>query len=254
MRTTIAMAAAAALLYSGSVAVSAQMNPERERARTQYRVGWENMKAEAWEKAAKSFQEAVDIDETYELAYYMLGRANMPLKRYAQAIAAYSKCRDLYRDQAGRQYSNAQEAQRYRNNRITELDEMIRQVQTGPQTAQAMEQLRQIQEQKRQIQDAISRGITNLSLESAVPPWVSLALGSAYFRAERFADAEREYKAAIAADSRAGEAHNNLAVVYLQTGRYDEAEKAVKSAEKAGFRVNPMLKEDITAKKKAGSN
>ncbi len=54
---------------------------------------------------------------------------------------------------------------------------------------------------------------------------MSLALGSAYFRAERFADAEREYKAAIAADSKAGEAHNNLAVVYLQTGRYDEAEQ-----------------------------
>ena len=52
---------------------------------------------------------------------------------------------------------------------------------------------------------------------------------------------------------RAGEAHNNLAVVYLETGRYDEADKAVKAAEKVGFRVNPMLKEDI-AKKKAGSN
>jgi tetratricopeptide (TPR) repeat protein len=253
MRTTIAMAVAAVVLHAGSVAASAQLNPERERARSQYRVGWEYMKAEAWEKAAKSFQEAVDIDPTYELAYYMLGRANMPLKRYAQAIAAYSKCRDLYRFEAGRQFSNVQEAQRYRNNRITELDEMIRQVQTGPQTAQAMEQLRQIQEQKRQIQDAISRG-NNVSIEASVPAWVSLALGSAFFRAEKFADAEREYKAAVAADSRAGEDHNNLAVVYLQTGRYEEAEKAVKAAEKSGFKVNPMLKEDIAGKKKTGSN
>ena len=49
------------------------------------------------------------------------------------------------------------------------------------------------------------------------------------------------------------EAYSNLAVVYLQTGRFDEAERAVKSAEKVGFKVNPMLKEDIAAKKKAGS-
>jgi tetratricopeptide (TPR) repeat protein len=252
MRTLFVLVGAAVLLPCGPAAASAQMNAERERARIQYRVGWENMRAEAWEKAAASFQAAIDIDPTYELAYYMLGRANMPLKRYAQAIAAYSKCRDLYQAQAGRQFSNAQEAQRHRTNRLSELDDMIRQVQASPPTGRSQEQMRQLLEQRQRIQDAVSSGYA-LTLESTVPPWVSLALGSAYFRAEKFADAEREYKAAIAADSRAGEAHSNLAVVYLQTGRYDEAEKAVKAAEKAGFRVNPMLKEDIASKKKAGS-
>ena len=47
-----------------------------------------------------------------------------------------------------------------------------------------------------------------------------------------------------------GEAHSNLAVVYLITGRATEAEAEVKAAEKAGFRVNPKLKEDIAARKK----
>jgi tetratricopeptide (TPR) repeat protein len=46
-------------------------------------------------------------------------------------------------------------------------------------------------------------------------------------------------------NSKLGEAHNNLAVVYLQTGRVAEAEAAIKTAEKAGFRVNPQLKDDI---------
>ena len=209
------------------------------------------MRAEAWEKAAKSFQEAIDIDQEYELAYYMLGRANMPLKRYAQAIAAYSKCRDLYQAQAGKQFSNAQEAQRARSNRLTELDDMIRQVQSMPPSIRTQDQMRQLQERRQRIQDAVASGYT-ATLEATVPPWVSLALGSAYFRAEQFADAEREYKATVAADSKSGEAHSNLAVLYLQIGRYDEAEKAVKAAEKTGFRVNPMLKEDIAAKRKAG--
>ena len=42
-----------------------------------------------------------------------------------------------------------------------------------------------------------------------------------------------------------GEAHNNLAVVYMLTMRKKEAENAVREAERAGFRVNPQLKEDI---------
>ena len=60
-------------------------------------------------------------------------------------------------------------------------------------------------------------------------------------------DAEREYKAAVEVDPAFGEAHNNLAVVYLVTGRSAEADAELKAAEKAGFRVNPRLKDDIAA-------
>ena len=38
---------------------------------------------------------------------------------------------------------------------------------------------------------------------------------------------------------------NNLAARYLQTGRVPQAETEIKAAEKAGFRVNPQLKEDV---------
>ena len=48
-----------------------------------------------------------------------------------------------------------------------------------------------------------------------------------------------------------GEAHNNLAVIYMTSGRYKDAEAEVKAAEKAGFRVNPQFKEDL--KKAAAS-
>src|SRR4029077_7100902 len=77
------------------------------------------------------------------------------------------------------------------------------------------------------------------------PAWISLALGSAYFRVDATADAEREYRAAIAVDPKLGEAHNNLAVVYMLTGRFPEAEAEIKAAEKAGFRVKQQLKEDL---------
>jgi Flp pilus assembly protein TadD len=64
------------------------------------------------------------------------------------------------------------------------------------------------------------------------------------------AEAEQAYVATVAADPKVGEAHNNLAVVYLETGRYAEAEKAVKAAEAAGLRVQPALKEEIVRRKK----
>jgi hypothetical protein len=43
--------------------------------------------------------------------------------------------------------------------------------------------------------------------------------------------------------------HDNLAVVYLQTGRYKEAEAAVRSAERAGFQSTPAAHAGIKAKR-----
>ena len=91
------------------------------------------------------------------------------------------------------------------------------------------------------------RGLPSEQFEA--PAEVSLALGSAYFRSGNLADAEREYLAALAVNPQLGEAHNNLAVVYLLTGRIGEAEAAVEKAEAAGFRVNSQLKSDIKAQK-----
>jgi tetratricopeptide (TPR) repeat protein len=247
MRTSIVAVVAAAALGVSAFGFS-QPRVDRERAKLSYKAGYEQFRAERFAEAATFFQQAIDVDPEYDLAYYMLGRADMAQKKYTEAIGAFAKCRDIYRAQAGRQFSNAQEAQRYRRDRITEIDEMIRQVSSGPQTAQAQDQLRQLQEQKRQIQDVISRG-NNLTIDSTVPAWVSLSLGSAYFRAQKLPDAEREYKAALDVDPKAGEAHNNLAVVYLLTGRYDDAQKSITQAKKVGFRVNPQLEQDIKDKK-----
>lgn len=238
-----------ALVLATNFAAIAQMSQERERARPHYRSGWQFMRVEAWEDAAKAFQQAIDVDSEFEDAYYSLGRANMALKKYVEAIAAYTKSRDLYRAQAGRRFTNQQEAQRYRRDRLTELDEVVRSLQTGPQTIRTQDQLRRVQEQRRQIQDYMQRG-ANFTIENTVPAFVSLALGSAYFRAGKLQDAEREYKEAIQADAKTGEAHSNLAVVYLETGRYDDAERSVAAAEKAGYKVHPQLKQDIKNRKR----
>jgi tetratricopeptide (TPR) repeat protein len=228
----------------------AQYNPaDRSRAATQNRLGWDYMRTEAWDKAAAAFQSAIDIDPTFEVPYYGLGRADMALKQYVAAIAALTKCRELYQAQVGRQFANAQEAQRYRQDRITEIDEQIRQVNSMPPSIQQQDQLRQLGNHRRDVQDAITKG-NNVNMAATVPPWVSLSLGSAYFRAGKIADAEREYKATIAADSKSGEAHNNLAVVFLETGRFSDALASINAAKKTGFKVNPDLEKAIATQRK----
>jgi hypothetical protein len=80
-----------------------------------------------------------------------------------------------------------------------------------------------------------------------VPPGLTLALGSAYFRTGRVADAEREYRAALEAQPRLGEARVNLAVVLLMTGRAADAKEQVALAKKAKAKVPPGLEKDIDA-------
>jgi tetratricopeptide (TPR) repeat protein len=229
--------------------VLAQPDGDRAKARTQNRLGWDYMKSEQFENAVKAFQQAVAVDPTFEMPWYGLGRAHLALKQFASATSALTRCRDLYQQHAGRQFTNQQEAQRYRNDRIVEIDEMIRQVQSGPMTLQRQDQLRQLQDQKRQLQEIINRGNT-VAIDSSVPAWVSLSLGSAYFRSGKLQDAEREFKAASQADRRSGEALSNLAVVYLETERFDQALESIEAAKKTGFKVNPELEKAIRSRAK----
>jgi Flp pilus assembly protein TadD len=239
-----------ACIVIATISVTAQSPTDRNKAREQNKLGWDYMRGEKFEEAVKAFQSAVETDPTFEMPWYGLGRAHLVLKQFVSAESALTRCKNLYVQQVGRQFTNQQEAQRFRNDRITEIDEMIRQVQSAPQTLQRQDQLRQLQEQRRQLQEIISRG-NNITIENAVPAWVSLSLGSALFRQGKFKDAEREFKAAATADRRSGEALNNLAVVYLETERFDLALSSIEAAKKTGFKVNPELEKAIRSKTKS---
>ena len=235
-------------LVSACTAV-AQTPADRNKARTQNRLGWDYMKGEQFESAVRAFQSAVDTDPTFEMPWYGLGRAHLALKQFVSATSALERCRALYEQQAGRHFTNQQEAQRFRQDRLMEIDEMIRQVQAGPQTLQRQDQMRQLQEQRRQVQESITRG-SSVTIEGSTPAWVSLSLGSAYFRSGNLENAERAFKAAVDADRRSGEALSNLAVVYFETERFDLALSSIEAAKKTGFRVNPELERTIRARLK----
>jgi Tfp pilus assembly protein PilF len=121
---------------------------------------------------------------------------------------------------------------------------------TGPNQSQTQSlYVQHLRDTLRQLENAQQRNIS-VDVTVQVPFFVSLALGSAYFRVERFADAERAYKAAIDSNPQSGESHNNLAVVYMLTNRLDLADAEVKAAEKVGYNVSPQFKADLKSKQR----
>jgi tetratricopeptide (TPR) repeat protein len=229
------------------------VDPEVERANLHYTRGWEAFRVEDWATASREFQVAIDIKPRFKLAYYGLGRAFMGLKRFSDATRAYEACRNLYAADASERFRGAQEADQIRQADLDALKSAINTLSArtqGQQNAQGTQnQVRQLRDQAQRIQQKRDVINNNLSIASEVPAFLSLALGSAFFRAERFADAERAYKTAVDADPKFGEAWNNLAALYLTTGRIDDADRAVAAAEKVGYKVNPGLKDDIRRKK-----
>jgi tetratricopeptide (TPR) repeat protein len=236
------------LLFAGTATAQQVSAADRDRARTHNRLGWEALRAEQYEQAIKSFQEAIDIRRDYEYAHYGLGRTYLAMRRYADAVTVLEKCKDLYLAQGSRQFTNVQEATRFREDRVVEIDEQIRLLRSGPQTVQTQDLVRQYETTKRDLQENIRRS-QGMTIDATVPGWVSLSLGSAYFRSGRLKDAEGAYVEAVKSDARLGEAHNNLAVVYLETGRFREALASLESAKKAGVKVNPELEKAIRSRK-----
>lgn len=241
----------AAVLIAMLVAApaAAQSPADHERARTHNRLGWEALRSEKYDAAIASFQSAIEIRPDYEYAHYGLGRAFLASRQFDKAVAVLERCRGLYSAQGSRQFTSIQEAQRYRQDRILEIDEQIRLLQSARPTAATLELARQYETVKRQLQETIQRN-NGMTIEATVPPWVMLSLGSAYFRTGQLADAEREYAEAVKVDPKLGEAHSNLAVVYLETGRFADAYASLQAAKKAGFRVNPELEKAVNAKRR----
>jgi tetratricopeptide (TPR) repeat protein len=250
MRNLVVICAAfvsVAVSASASQVVLGQATADRDRveALRHYRLGQDSLRSEHYDDAEKEFQAASKVDPTLELAPYGLGQVYMATKRFRPAIVAYEKCRDVIHANTVAAAGDELAYQRRINDSITALeDEQRLYSQPGKNGASpaAINNQRTLGMRIQALKDAKHRTTGG---PEPTPAWISLALGSAYFRSDALSDAEREYRAAIDVDPKLGEAHNNLAVVYLQTGRNAEADAAIKAAEKSGFRVNPQLKEDV---------
>lgn len=234
----------------GSSSIRAAQLSEREQnaASQHFKRGMESLLGERYDVAETEFKAAVAIDPLYDAAFYGLGQVYMATKRYPDALKAYLGSREAFKKATAAEALAGTESDRRLRDQIEALKDNERNMMRLATGNSAQTNIDQVRAQIQQLESRKSRraGAT----PPPVPAGVSMAIGSAYFRLNDLANAEKEYKAAIAVNPNFGEAHSNLAVVYLVTGRATEAEGEVKAAEKAGFRVNPKLKEDIAARKK----
>jgi Flp pilus assembly protein TadD len=246
---------AAAVVFRAISVTSSQVPPsravpERDRAEAlqRYRFGQDALRSERFDVAEQEFQKAAKLDPTLELAPYGLGKVYMATKRYRQAVVAYQKCEEVFQANQADAVGDDVARQRRVNDVIKALeDERRRYSQMPGRNANSPASLANIQQLDMQITQMKGLRLRSEGGREPTPPWITIALGSAYFRTESMTDAEREYRAAIAVDPKIGEAHNNLAVVLMLSSRYKEAEEEIRAAEGAGFKVNPQLKEDLKA-------
>jgi tetratricopeptide (TPR) repeat protein len=239
--TTLALAAALAPCAHAQLADQAH----RAEAMRLFRVGQDLLSGEKFEKAAEAFSQAVENDRLLSIAHYGIGQANMNLRRYASAAKAYRDCIEAMRVLHDAEQTSRFEVDRRREDEIRELRTVLNQSTRGtpePTRLQLEQRLRDLEAQKRSIGGAFRP-----------PAEVLLALGSAYFRNGETEPAEANWKAAIEVNSKYGEAHNNLAVIYMQTGRFAEADAELSLAEKNGFHVNPQFKKDLKDRQKAAT-
>ena len=214
----------------------------RDEARHHYRAGEEYMFSEAFEEAEREFRAAAELDPGFVLAYYSLGQARMALKRYAPAVEAYAACRDLVLREASLDRRAKADIDRRRRDTIQEMEDSLARLRTGQIKGATPSQQIALEQRISVLKDNQMRGDHGAT---RVPAEVSLGLGSAYFRLGQLEPAEQNYRSAIAVDGRMGAAHNNLAVIYMLSGRLDEAGREIQAAEKAGFTVSSQFKQDL---------
>jgi Flp pilus assembly protein TadD len=214
------------------------------------RVGQEALHVERWEEAEREFKAAIALDPLLELAHYGLGQAYMGSKRYAEAVQAYRRCREVFFSNARDRLANNVDAERRLEDQILSLQDYRRSLETGRlRTFNTSATITRLDSEIAQLQAARHKGESGAP---ETPPYISTALGSALFRTGAFPEAEQEWRNAVAVDPTIGEVHNNLAVVCMLTGRFDEAEREIKLAEKNGFKVRESLKQDLKARKAKG--
>ena len=202
-----------------------------------YRTGQEFMSSERFEQAVEAFSAAIEKDGLLTVAHYQLGQAHMVLKRFSSALLAYQGCVRAMETLHNLEQTNRFEVDKQRQETIRELRTELssRTQKIDPLKRTMYEQRIHELEQERTSYEPAFRP----------PAFVLLAIGSAYFRNGDRDTAEAQWRAAAQANPKLGEAHNNLAVVYMMKGQKAEAENSVKLAEKAGFKVHPQLKADI---------
>jgi len=235
---------AAALVFALSAGAGAPpdaANAARTMAFDRFATGRDALSAKRWADAETAFGDAIRLQPGLAIAHYGLGQALMGQARYAEAADAFLSCRNVFA------LTRRPDASKAREMEIRDLRDTLQAL--AGRHALTADRFMEMQLEKRlaELQK------DTLPSKPWIPPGVTMALGTAYFQAGAYAEAEQEFQAVLKQDPAFGEAENNLAVLYLAMGRLDDAEAAVARAEKAGVKISPRLRDEIRQRRASPS-
>lgn len=221
---------------------------ERREAMREFQAGASAIAAQEWIDAEQSLRRAVTLDPLLAVGHYGLGQTYMTLGRYEDAVAAFTASRRAFA------CATSGDDRARRRDEIQALREALRDA-GDRRRSDAGDPWSELSDDARQPLDRVlstHRAHVRLhELEASLrpsnrePSGVALALGTALFRAGALAEAEFEFRRAIARDPRSGDAHHNLALVYTLTDRLEEAEREIAAARKSGVPIHPRLVHEL---------
>jgi thioredoxin-like negative regulator of GroEL len=211
------------------------------RAQALVREAQQALQSEDYRAAERYFAAAAAADRTSPEASCGLGQVYMSLRQYDSAVEALANCKSQILGNLRRLQTERARSWSRIDDEIRELRDAIQAIQSGQVKSAGADRVHRLEERIRELEQMKSRG----GIEVAVPPEVSFALGTALLQVGRLEEAEQELLEVVRAHAGRGDAHNNLAAVYLAQQRWDEAAEQIRLAEEAGVVVNPQMKRDL---------
>jgi tetratricopeptide (TPR) repeat protein len=219
----------------------------RPQALVEYRAGQAAFEGENLGEAEQRFLTAVRLDPSLLIAHYALGQTYMRARRYEDAVRAFAAARRAVLDLVVRRVTDRASVDASIDDEIRELRESVRLIQSGTvKLAQAQTTLTRLENRIDELQRLKGKSADG---PIEMPAEISLALGSAQLRAGQLNAAAQSYAEALRARPTFGEAHNNLAVVYMARSEWEAAEREVALARQAGFPVAAQLAADLAARR-----
>ena len=231
---------AAALLVVFVAPARSQDTRDHREAMRHLRLGEDSMRLEQWESAEAEFRSAIRLEPSLEMAHYHLGQVYMATRRYPAAVRAYLGCRDAFVISNRQRSLGDLQAQRGSTIRSRPSRTRRRRWAVAAATSSAaassswIGQIADLRALQRQIEVRIRDSRLDL-----LRPRERLLPQRRHRRCRT-----RIRRGASRLDPKLGEIHNNLAVVYLQTGRYGKRRQRCPRPRNTDFKVNPQLKAD----------
>jgi tetratricopeptide (TPR) repeat protein len=234
-----------------STALATYTEQEISRASKLHRKGVQAMQSGNLEKARESFDKALQSVSVFPDAHIGLGQIAMAEKEFERALVHFEQARDGYAELGAslldirmKRYASAQ-------SQIASLDDQIRHLESttsaqtrggtaaGGQNAITIGKMRNLQQQLLAIEPP------NPDEATEPPGEIFFYIGNALFQLNRPDDALGAWETCRERSPKFAMVYNNLALIYMQTGRLEEAKKSLIKAEELGFPVNPQFKLEL---------